>query len=223
MISVLIAAYNEERFIGRTLEDVLSLPFDKEVIVVDDGSTDGTYSVLESFGRDIILVRNSKNRGKGYSLRKALEYASKENVVIQDADGEYPPFNIERLIERKEKANADMVVGMRMMDLVALYRDVSLASFVANKIFVKLIGIPDVFSGQRLIKTDLARKMNLESDGFEIETEISLKALRLNASIEFVPIYYYPRKREEGKKIGFQDFIKISKYYLKFRLSEGAL
>ena len=221
LVSILIAAYNEENFVGKTLEEVLSLPFEKQVIVVDDGSTDSTYSVLESFGSDITLIKNVENRGKGYSLRKALDYAVGESVVIQDADGEYPPSNIEKLVERQKRVDVDMVVGMRMMDLVALYKDVSLTSFVANKLFVKLMGIPDVFSGQRLLKTDLARMMRLESDGFEIETEISLKALKFNASIEFVPIFYYPRRREEGKKIGLSDFLKISRYYLKFKLSEG--
>jgi len=223
LITILIAAYNEEKFVGKTLEEVLSLPFRKQVVVVDDGSKDGTYSILRSFGEDIVLLRNLENRGKGYSLRKALRYAVGKDVVFQDADGEYPPANIERLIDKREKAGADMVVGMRTMDVVALYRDVSLTSFVANKIFVKLMGIPDVFSGQRLLKTELLKRMSLESEGFEIEAEISLKALKLNASIEFVPVSYYPRKREEGKKIGFYDFLKISGYYLKFRFSEGLL
>lgn len=112
-----------------------------------------------------------------------------------------------------------MVIGQRTMVITDFYRSVPLSSFAANKIFAHVSGVPDVFSGQRVLNTKFMRSLNLQSNGFEIETEMTFKALKRKAPIRFIPVEYYPRTKQQGKKIHFLDFVKISTMYLRLQLA----
>lgn len=207
--SIIIPAYNEEDFIVRIISECLSLDLDKEVIVVDDGSSDRTAELVQKFfsPEHVTLIRNDKNRGKGYSMRVGLESAKGEYIVYQDADLEYPPSNILKMAGLLEQ-QTDMVVGVRVVNNCTL-GDVSLCSLVCNKLFIRLLKIPDVWSGHRIIRREALMTLPWRSNRFEIETELTIKAVKRKWHIEFTPISYLPRSRGEGKKIGTRDFFAI--------------
>jgi len=213
-ISAIVPVYNEEATVDQVVNDLLDLHLFREIVVVDDGSSDSTALKLIPFfnRKEVFILINHKNKGKGYSVLKGLQCVTAPYVVLQDADLEYPVSNLERLVKYFDY---DMAVGVRRTNGQGIYV-VSAASFLANKMITKLMEVPDVMSGQRMLKTEFARSLKLKSERFELETEITLKALEKGAKIKFVPIDYYPRT--EGKKIGFLDFLKIFKTYLSFKL-----
>lgn len=219
-LSVVVPVYNEEHSIGRVLTTVLDLPFVDRVIVVNDGSTDRTGAILSPFERNrkVKLIHFPVNRGKGAAIRAALDFVKTEYVAFQDADLEYPPENLRKLYAAARFSDADMVVGVRTMSWDEI-TGISLGSFIANKLIVKLTGCPDVFSGQRIVKMEFLRKVGLESSGFEIETELTMKAILLGYDVAWERVSYFPRSRSEGKKIGFLDFLKIMRTYYKLRFS----
>ncbi len=214
-ISAIVPVYNEEATVAQVVNDLLDLSLFREIVVVDDGSSDSTaLQLLPFFNRkEVFILINHRNQGKGYSVLKGLRSVTAPYVVLQDADLEYPVSNIKRLAECFD---CDMTVGVRNTNGQGLYV-VSAASFLANKIITRLMKVPDVMSGQRMLKTEFARSLQLKPGRFELETEITLKALAKGAKIKFVPIDYYPRT--EGKKIGFLDFLKIFKTYMSFKIS----
>jgi glycosyltransferase involved in cell wall biosynthesis len=216
-MTVVIPALNEENTIASVLDATLKVT--DEIIVVDDGSSDRTSLIVGEYRdrhRGVRLLRHHTRKGKGCALRNALEHVRTDLVGLQDADLEYPPEN---LVLLTEQGDYKMIIGQRTMVMTDLYRQVSLTSFAANKMFAHLAGVPDVFSGQRVLQTDFMRSLNLRSDGFEIETELTLKALRRQAPILFVPVGYHPRTKEQGKKINFMDFLKISAMYVRLQVS----
>jgi len=217
MLSIIVPVYNEEDTISEVVSRLCNVPIEgKEIIVVNDGSTDKTLNRLERIARiseDLKVVNLPKNKGKGFAVRKGVEAASKEYIVFQDADMEYPPSNIVKMFQLIERdSSLDMVVGVRSLswDLVT---SISFGSFFANKVISKLVDCPDTFSGHRIVKRDVYNWLNLKSDGFEVETELTLKLIKNGFNVGFVPIKYIPRSRKEGKKIGFIDFVKIMNMY----------
>lgn len=218
-MTVVIPALNEENTIAGVLDDTLKVT--DHIIVVNDGSNDRTEQIVAEYHerhRNVRLLTHATRQGKGVALRHALDYVRTPLVGLQDADNEYPPENLAVLAEQDEEYK--MIIGQRTMITTDLYRSVSIGSFMANKMFAHLAGVPDVFSGQRVLDADFMKSLNLRSDGFEIETEMTFKALKRNAPIMFVPVAYHPRTREQGKKINFFDFLKISSMYV--RLQVGA-
>lgn len=215
VFSVIVPAYNEAGTVGKIIEDVLSLGLFREIVAINDGSTDGTKETLERYKNKINIIDNPKNSGKGYSILRGLEHITAPYLILQDADLEYPIENLPKLICYAEENHSDMVVGVRTMKETEIFK-LSTTSFIANKVFRKMTGAADIFSGQRIVKTEILRAMNLRSKGFEIETEITMKALRSGVTVKYIPIEYHPRK--EGKKIRFLDFIKIAGVYLSLHL-----
>lgn len=215
-VSVVVPAYNEVETVGKIIDGLLSLELFREIVVINDGSTDGTKEILEGYKGKIIAIDNPANSGKGYSILRGLELITAPYLVLQDADLEYPVVNLPKLIGYAEENRSDMVVGVRTMKETEIF-GLSTTSFMANKMFKRMIGVADVFSGQRIVKTEVLRAMKLRSKGFEIEAEITMKALRSGATVKYGPIEYYPRK--EGKKIGFMDLIKITGTYLSLRFA----
>ncbi len=215
MLSIIIPVYNEESSIVNVVKSVLSLDIEKEVIVIDDGSTDSTLALLNyEFGSDITLIRNRKNRGKGYCLKLGIKESKGDFIAFQDADFEYPPENLYKLYESAKKGNYDSVIGIRNIS----WRDISrmsLGSILANRFISKITGEPDVFSGQRVIKKEVLNNLSLDSNGFDIETEITLKLINMGYNIKWEDIRYIPRTRSEGKKIGVIDFFVILYRYIK--------
>lgn len=215
--SVIIPAYNEEKTIVRVVEEVLALKetLDLEVIVVDDGSTDLTVRrVRENFSEvDVHLVRVPINKGKGNAMREGLAAARGEYVVYQDADLEYPPSNILTMADCL-KPETDMVIGVRTVNAMTL-AEVSICSLVCNKLFIRLLKVPDVWSGHRIIRRQALIELDLKTDRFEIETVLTIRAIKRKWHLEFQPISYLPRNWAEGKKIGTVDFFKICHVYAK--------
>jgi dolichol-phosphate mannosyltransferase len=199
-LTVIIPVFNEATTMGALLRLVEAVPLDKEILVVDDGSDDGTKQQLQSvITGDIQLITHPENRGKGSAIRSALGKASGDAVIIQDADLEYFPEDYVRLIDTYVENGAQVVYGVRdLSDRSRLMRWGNQAMTLATNI---LYGsrLHDMETCYKLIKRDLFQSLDLHSNRFEIEAEITAKLLRSGVEILEAPIRYDPR--EEGKKL----------------------
>ena len=208
LISVIIPAFNEEHTIGQVLEALHALPFQKQLIVVNDGSTDGTYEVLEVLRAtdELTVVHCKENRGKGFAIRSGLPHVKGEVVVIQDADMELAPADLPELLESFQKENVEVVYGSRFLNGRG---NASLHNFIANRIlatytnFLYGCRITDESTGYKAFSTELITRLNLTCEGFEFCPEITAKILRAGYHIDEVPVSYFPRTKKEGKKLRF--------------------
>ena len=214
-ISVLMPIYNESRTIEDILELVRGVNLKKEIILVDDCSTDGTRGLLKRlFGdgkEDIKVFYHEKNGGKGAAIRTALEKATGDYVIVQDADMEYSPHDILKLAECAEKTGAVAVYGSRFLKT---WRATTFLHFMVNKFLTTLINVffgsslTDMETCYKMIKTDVMRALDIRSSRFEIEPEITAKLLKKGYTIQEVPISYRGRSYDEGKKIGWRDGVE---------------
>ena len=208
LVSVLIPAYNEEQTIQQVLENVQALPIEKQIIVVNDGSTDGTYAILEELrvDRAITVVHSDENRGKGYAIRSGIPYVKGNVVVIQDADMELCPKDIIQLVELLANEQTDVVYGSRFLKGRG---NASPHNYIANRILAiytnVLYGcrITDESTGYKAFSTELIKMLNLTCEGFEFCPEVTAKILRAGYEIHEVPVSYFPRTKKEGKKLRF--------------------
>ena len=208
LVSVIIPAFNEEQTIGQVLEALCALPFEKQLIVVNDGSTDGTYEVLEELRAtyELTVVHCKENRGKGFAIRSGLLYVKGEVVVIQDADMELAPADLPELLNSLQKENVQVVYGSRFLNGRG---NASLHNFIANRILATytnlLYGcrITDESTGYKAFSTELITRLNLTCEGFEFCPEVTAKILRAGYHIDEVPVSYFPRTKKEGKKLRF--------------------
>ena len=221
-LSVLIPLYNEEEFILELLRRVVAagLPtgFDRELIVVDDCSTDGSAELVESFivshpDIRIQLFRHPKNRGKGAAIRTAILAATGEFSIVQDADLEYDPNEYPRLLAPLISGQADAVFGSRFVvagERRVLYFWHSLANQILTLIgnIASDLNLTDMETCYKLVRTSLLKSIPLSSDRFGLEPELTIKLARRKARIYEMPISYYGRTYEEGKKIGLKDAIQ---------------
>jgi len=226
LLSIIIPVYNEERTIGIVLEklDTFRLDFSKEIIVIDDGSTDRSYAVVTEFfalrqnlGR---VIRHSKNRGKGASIRTGLAHVNGEIVIIQDADLEYEIEDIPKLLAPIVKDEADVVFGNRFhsgsRQVPRFWRLISnrIGTLLTN--IVTGLGFSDVCVGYKAFRTDVLRRVPLKSERFGFEPEIAIKVARLGCKIHEVPVRYKGRTYAEGKKITLFDVIMILPQIIRF-------
>ncbi len=233
--TIVIPSYNEMRTLPSVLEAVGRVPLDKEVIVVDDGSTDGTREWLEraiaarEFSYELRLVKHESNRGKGGALITGFGAASGDIAIVQDADLEYDPSQIPALVKPIEDGRADAVFGSRMlMDKAQTY---SLLYLAGNKFLSFLISLlfgvrmTDSYTCYKAFRMSLLRKMRLVSSGFEIEAELACKTAFMGLRFMELPIGYISRSRLEGKKINHKDAVKgvLKILGLRFTLREGDL
>lgn len=214
-LSVIVPVYNEADTVARLIERVLAVELDnveREIIVVDDGSTDGSHDVLERIAAkrpDVIKVyRHERNRGKGAAIRTALEHVTGDVVITQDADLEYDPEDYPKLLALFEDPAVRVVYGSRNLrsnprSSWAFYWGGRLVSWVANLLYGS--DLTDEATGYKLFRTDLLRSLDLQADGFEFCPEVTSKLLRRDVVIHEVPISYRPRGLEEGKKINWRD------------------
>jgi glycosyltransferase involved in cell wall biosynthesis len=214
-VSFLIPAYNEAATIGEVLERVDALDLDKQVIVVDDGSTDDTPAILEHWqaGGDGRVVVRQPNRGKGAAIRAAIPHVDGEIAVIQDADMEYDPIDVPALIEPIERGAADVVFGSRLTggrpQRAYLFWHLvgnRLLSLVTNVLYNTTLH--DMETGYKAFRADVLRSLDLRQDDFAIEPEITAKVCRRGLRIYELPIAYYGRTYAEGKKITWRDGFK---------------
>lgn len=218
--SIVIPVYNEERTVKSIIDAVnkIKYPGEKEIIVVDDGSTDTTQQKLKSIS-GIKIVTNKKNKGKGYSLRKAFKLATGEIILIQDADLEYNPADHLKIIKTMLRYNLDVVYGSRFLNRIpyARYKLFYLGNKFLSFLTRLLYGqkITDMETCYKVFRKKVLKNLNLKANRFDFEPEITCKLLRNGYKIVEIPIAYRSRSYEEGKKIkmidGIQAILTVTK------------
>ncbi|MFH1671541.1 MAG: glycosyltransferase family 2 protein [Candidatus Portnoybacteria bacterium] len=211
-LSIIIPVYNEEKTIEEVIRKVINLPLglEKELIVISDGSTDRTNQILRGLKEELgfILLIHEKNQGKGAALRTGIDAVSGEAVIVQDADLEYNPENWEEMFREFDQNSA--VYGSRNINpqrkgYSRYVFGAWLLTAINNLLFSSKL--TDTYTCYKLLPAKLLRSLDLKSDGFEIEAEMTAKLLKEGVPIKEVPIEYYPRKFNQGKKIRFKDGI----------------
>ncbi|MBC7287263.1 MAG: glycosyltransferase family 2 protein [Armatimonadetes bacterium] len=225
-VCVLMPVYNEERTLETIVERVLAAPIEEICIVmVDDGSTDGTRQVMEKLAsRDnrIRILRHPANRGKGAALRTALQHAEGEIVIFQDADLEYDPADYPALIEPIREGRADAVFGSRFMrGGLRLPWPQRMANRMVTGAFNLLFGtrLTDLETGSKAFRTGIFDPSALQASRFDIEIEIAARLLAGGARIVEVPVRYQRRSYAEGKKIRWHDLLHALWAVIKWRLT----
>ena len=224
-ISFLIPMYDERRTIVEVLDRIESLGLDRQLIVVDDGSTDGGADLVDEWrvGReDVVLVRQA-NAGKGAAIRAAIPYIDGDVAVIQDADMEYDPADVPSLIEPIERGVADVVYGSRLSG-GRPQRAYLFWHLVGNRFLSLVTGLlynttlSDMETGYKAFRSDVLRSLDLRQSDFSIEPEITAKVCKRNLRIYQLPISYYGRTYEEGKKITWRDGFKALWVLIRIRI-----
>jgi len=224
-VSFLVPAYNEAPTVAELLERVSNLDLDKQIVVVDDGSTDGTGDIVERWrnGRADVLVIRQENRGKGAAIRAAIPHADGEIAVIQDADLEYDPADVPGLIEPIERGVADVVFGSRLSG-GRPQRAYMFWHLVGNRFLSLLTNVlynttlSDMETGYKAFRIDVLRSLDLRQDDFAIEPELTAKVCKRKLRVYELPIAYYGRTYAEGKKITWRDGFKAIRVLLTVRL-----
>jgi glycosyltransferase involved in cell wall biosynthesis len=229
-LSILVPVYNERAVVERSLSLVLAAPLpedmERELIIVDDCSTDGTSAILERIAASdprIRLVRHPVNQGKGAAVRTAIQHASGDFALVQDADLEYDPAEYPRLLKPLLEGHADAVFGSRYLRgeqtrvLPFWHSMINKFLTIVSNMFCNL-NVTDMETCYKVFKTDLLKSIPIRSDRFGFEPEITMKAAKRKLRIYEVPISYHGRTYEEGKKIGWKDGVKVFGVILHFWL-----
>jgi len=227
-LSVIMPVYNEKATIREILNRVraVDVGMEKEIIVVDDGSTDGTRDILreEEAKGDIRVIYHEANKGKGAAVRTGIQHAQGDIILIQDADLEYDPREYPKLLEPILEGRASVVYGSRFLGgprkAMLFWHAVGnkLLTFVTNILFDSILS--DMETCYKVFKADLIKSIPLHSNRFEIEPEITAKVLKRGYRIYEVPISYTGREYHEGKKISWKDGITALWTLLKYRFVE---
>lgn len=217
-LSVLLPVYNEEASLETLLQRLRAVNLDMEIIAVDDGSMDRSAAILEQFaGANLRIVRHATNRGKGAGVRTALAHATGDYVIIQDADNELDPDDIPRLLEPVRKGTATVVYGARDLRAqgFANWLGNTLLTLATNVLFGTRLS--DMETCYKLMPTAVMRALNLQSNGFDIEPEITAKLARADYTITQVPISYHPRTQDK-KMRPIREGLRALRVLLKYRL-----
>lgn len=225
-LSILIPAYNEVHTIKNVLHAVAIAPIDleKEIIVVDDGSTDGTRDILQ-FCNDVTVIFHDRNAGKGAALRTGIDYATGDIIVIQDADLEYSPSDYPVLLAPILAGDADVVYGSRFLG--GPHRVLFFWHSVANQLLTLLsnmlsdLNLTDMETGYKAFRADILKALHLQSDRFGFEPEVTAKVARQGCRMYEVPISYRGRDYAAGKKITWRDGMAALWHILKYNLLAG--
>jgi len=225
-LSVVIPAYNEAGTLLEVVRKVISVPGLLEVIIVDDCSTDGTSEVIRQLSQmypQVRTQRHSKNQGKTAALKTGFAMTSGSIVIVQDADLEYDPAEIPELTRPILQGHADVVYGSRFLVRRAA-RVLYYYHYLANKVLTLLsnlltnLNMTDIETGYKAFRGQIIRNMIITSSGFGFEVEVTAKVAKLKCAVYEVPISYYGRTYEEGKKIGFLDGLMALWLVFRFNL-----
>jgi glycosyltransferase involved in cell wall biosynthesis len=227
LISIVVPVFNEARTVAEVIQRLIAidLPAPREILVVNDGSTDGTREVLDQIVErpEVRIIHAERNAGKGSAIRIGFARASGTIVAIQDADLELDPAQIADLVSPILQGRTQVVYGSRFL---AGRPDAPFISILANEI---LTGVTNLLFGGRLtdmetcykvMTREIAQSLELESNRFDIEPEITAKLLRAGHAILELPIRFEPRSRAQGKKIGWRDGVRAIQVLLKYRFSK---
>jgi len=221
-LTVIIPVFNEASTVLKVIERVKKVPVEKEVIVVDDGSTDGTRDLLEGNCKGIKLLFHETNQGKGAAIRTALPHVTGDLIIIQDADLEYDPSEYPQMMAPILEGKADVVYGSRFLG--GPHRVFYFWHAVGNKIITTLsnmftdLNLTDMETGYKIFRAEVFRNITLESNRFGFEPEITAKVARMGYRIYEIPISYWGRDYSEGKKINWKDGMAALYWILKYNL-----
>jgi len=225
LLSVVMPVYNERATVEEIVDRVLAVPVRIELIAVDDASTDGSHEILEKLSREegFRLLRQDRNRGKGAAVRRGIEAATGDVIVVQDADLEYSPEEFPDLLDLISKGKADAVFGSRF---IGRHRCFLFTHYLAN-LFLNLVTnvlynttMTDMETCFKAVRADVLKDLDLKSDRFGIEPEITAKLFKRGARVYEVPITYEGRDYSEGKKITWRDGFPALWALLKYRFTD---
>lgn len=222
-LSIVIPVYNEEKTlleILKRIEKVNINDIEKEIILIDDFSTDNTKQILKKLENKYKVFYHKKNQGKGAALRTGFKNATGDFIIIQDADLEYNPQEYTKMLELLIKNKADIIYGSRNLkknprSKKTYYWGVLFLAFLNNILFKSKL--TDTYTCYKMFKKDVLNDLSTKSNGFEWEAEITAKALKKGYKIKEIPIDYSPRSFKQGKKINWKDGIKGVYTIIKYR------
>ena len=224
-VSVLIAAYNEERTIATVVDRVRSVPLDIEVVAVNDGSSDSTGAVIDRLQREgkiEVAIHHPRNRGKGAAIRTAVEAASGDVIVVQDADLEYNPQEFVTLLQPIARGEADAVFGSRFLG--GDHRVLYFWHSVGNRLLTLLsnifsnLNLSDMETGYKMVSAPLLKSLILTSNRFGFEPEITARLAQARARVWEIGISYSGRTYAQGKKINWKDGAAAVWHIIRFNL-----
>ena len=224
-LSILIPCYNEKKTILEIISEVKKFNhYSREIIIVDDGSNDGTTEILKSINdAEVQILFHDKNYGKGTAISTGIKKCNGDITIIQDADLEYSPTDYERLLEPFLSAAADVVYGSRFIGGVGYVRLHYYTHYIANKLLTHFCNIftnlnmTDMETGYKVFKTDLIKKLKLKEKSFGIEPELTLKLAKRNYKFYEVGISYKGRSYKDGKKITIKDAFRAVYCIIKYK------
>ncbi len=230
-LSIIIPTYNEEKTISELLTivknvDLKAKKVEKEILVINDGSKDNTSSIVKKF-KDVRLIEHDKNKGKGAAIRTGIKEATGDIIIIQDADLEYDPNEYLKLIQPIIDGKTKVVYGSRFLNkkfkLFGKNKTILPMHLIGNKFLTFLTSIlfkqklTDMETCYKIFRSEVIKKIDIKSNRFEFEPEITAKILKRGYKIKEIPIKYKPRDFNEGKKITIKDGLLAVFYLLKYR------
>ena len=224
--SIIIPCYNEEKTIEKIVNKIIDLnDLDLEIIIIDDNSTDSSKKIIETKIKNKIykVIYNEKNFGKGYSIRKGIEAATGEILIIQDADLEYDPKDYQKILEPFNLGVADVVYGSRFIGsdkkrVLYFWHTVGNKFLTLFSNFFTNLNLSDMEVGYKAFKTDIIKSIDLKENRFGFEPEVTAKIAKKSLRIYEVGISYFGRKYNEGKKITWKDGLSAIRCILKYNL-----
>ena len=224
-LSIIVPVFNEKATIEQILKEIIGVPFNKEIIVIDDGSTDGSREFLQNFHHpDCRIFYHQRNRGKGAAVRTGLENFTGDVFIIQDADLEYPPAQYPQLLDPIIRGKADVVYGTRF---IGVHRVFMFWHYIANRFLTLLTNLlyntmlTDMETCYKVVTRKAFEGITIRSNRFNFEPELTAKLFKKkHLRIVEMPIEYFGRTYEEGKKIGWKDGLEALWTLLKYRFTD---